>query len=57
MLFKLGLFMLILFGFHALIEYCSGGYSNGNENCKFYWTHNRSIWVSDNSLHDSKTNK
>lgn len=57
MLAPLGLFILILFSSHALLEYLTGGYHDRDKDCKFYRSHHRHIWNTDDSLFDYKTIK
>lgn len=57
MLIPLGLFILILFGSHALLEYSTGGYHDRDKDCKFHRKHHRHNWFDDDSLFDDKTIK
>jgi hypothetical protein len=57
MLIPLGLFILILFGSHALLEYLTGGYHDRDKDCKFHRKHHRHNWFDDDSLFDDKTIK
>ena len=56
MLAFLGIFILVLFTSHAILEFLTGGYY-GTKDCKFYRSHHRHVWNSDDSLFDDKTIK
>lgn len=53
MMVGLGIFILILFGSHAIVEYLTGGYNNENEDCKIHWKINRHDESDDDIISDN----
>ena len=53
---KLFILVVVIFGGHAIIEYCSGGFKN-DEDCRLYGTRNRYYIYDSDSIFEFKTNK
>ena len=55
-LYRIGIIILIIFGSHAIIEYCSGGFKN-DKHCKFYKLYNRYNLFDNDDISYFKTTK